>query len=120
LGTMSGAVGTLGVVAKWQQSTSMRFAPRRPNGRFMSFSDYGKSPWKSRVAGATQGRNWVPRAGQASNASSWARAGRWAGRASGALTAASGAFDQWTQDTGRSDLDTGDRVVRSTTRALAD
>lgn len=120
LGQAASTLGDTSALAALRGTSATRFAPRWSNGRFMSHTDYAKGSWKARVSGATQSRNWVPKPGQASTAGRWASVGKWAGRGSGVLTAASGAFDQWTQDANRSDLDTGDRMARSGTRAALD
>lgn len=50
-------------------------------------------------------------------ASRFNTAARWGGRASTVLTAGTSAWDQWSQDAGRNDLATDERVARAATRS---
>ncbi|QSB15715.1 hypothetical protein JQS43_05085 [Natronosporangium hydrolyticum] len=54
-----------------------------------------------------------------SHSSKWATAGKWVNRGGVAAAGASGTWDQWSRDAGRTDLDTGERVARSATRGAA-
>lgn len=52
----------------------------------------------------------------AASATRFNTAARWAGRGGTVLTAGTSAWDQWSRDAGRSDLNTGERVGRSAVR----
>ncbi|MGH3425954.1 MAG: hypothetical protein ACRDO8_14580, partial [Nocardioidaceae bacterium] len=112
-----GSVNSVGGwMSSWQTYSRSRFAPRAANGRFMSLSSFRNTTWWNRTAGYTSARNYVPRAGQASNVAKWAKVGKYTKVGGAVVSGAVGAWDQWTRDSGRSDLDTSDKVVRATTR----
>lgn len=112
-----GAASTpAGWLSTWQQYTRSRFAPRGPNGQFIRIDSFNNSSWWSRTAGYVDDKNFVPRPGQATNVARWATFSKVATRAGWVAGAATGAWDQWSRDSGRTDLDTTDKVVRAGTR----
>lgn len=105
-------------IQAWQLRNRTRFAPRGSNGRFISRQDYrANNSWWQRAKGNNNPRNYVPRQGQSPNVSRWARLGRFTKFGGYGLTAATGALDQWSQDSDRTDLDTTHKGARAGTRA---
>lgn len=80
---------------------------------------YVSGHWRSTPSG---GRIWIEpytraKPGQVAARGLWSGVGKWGGRASTGLTAVSGGLAQWEADSGRTDLNTTERVARTGTRA---
>ena len=101
-----------GWAAKLLRSTSIRFAPRWPNGRFRSVADL--SVWQRMWAGRS-GKSWVGQPYQGSTAARWATAGKWVGRAGTVVAFAASSWNQWSADADDPSLSTGAKVARATT-----
>lgn len=87
------------------------FKPRGPGGAFISPRT---APWYMRF----QSRNWSATAYNAAARGRWGQVGRWGNRAAGVLAVGTSAFDQWSRDSGRTDLATDERVGRAATRGV--
>lgn len=99
-----------------------RFAPRGPDGRFVSPSSMSR--WQQAMA-ARSVKNWIARSGQAASRANWMKAAtvsKWVGRVAMPLGFVTGGYDQWSRGQGRTDLDgyqRGARIaVRSATSGL--
>lgn len=83
-----------------------RFAPRGPNGQFISPNNM--SPWQRAVSGANGEFRAIPN--QSATRANWIAAGKWAGRAGGALEVATSTAGQVARDWNNPRL-TGDQKV---------
>lgn len=90
----------------------------------LRYRNYVRGHWRGTPSGGRTYVNpyWRMRPGMGSDAAAraaqarWASASRWASRGGGVLAFGTAAWNQWQRDTGRTDLDTGERVARTTTR----
>jgi uncharacterized protein YukE len=102
-----------GPTASWMTQVRFgRFAPRDALGRFMPLD----APWYKTAYRAMQGDSWIALPYRSAGRAGWETAGKWAGRAGGAVSVGTAGLDQWMRDSGRTDLSTTERVGRATYR----
>lgn len=116
LGANLGLLG-LGGAAAW--ATYGKYGAFKPMG-YRAPGKFGyiarsAAPWYARF----QSRNWQAKKHQAATRNKWLRVSKWGGRASGVLTVGVSAYDQWSRDSGRTDLNTTEKVGRSIARGGA-
>lgn len=92
-----------------------RFAPRDAAGLYASFKD---APWHRNAAHAMRARNWQAKPYQSATRSRWLTAGKVAKGAGGTLSIGTSALDQWTRDSGHTDLNATERVGRTAYRGV--
>lgn len=103
-----------GATAEWMTDVQHgTFAPRDAAGRYIST----QAPWHQNAMRAMQSRNWQALPYQSATRARWATVGTVTGRAGGALSIGTSALDQWTRDSGRTDLSDAERVGRTAYRA---
>lgn len=100
----------IGPVTSWFTKVQFgRFAPRGPDGRFIPVGSAGF--WAP-----AKGDNWVANPGKAGVRGGWVTGAKWAGRAGNVLAVGTSALDQWSRDSGRTDLSGTEKVGRAATR----
>ncbi|GAA1667844.1 hypothetical protein [Fodinicola feengrottensis] len=114
LGSVPWWVGTsmrpIGPTAGWLSKVQWgRFAPRGPDGRFIAIADAGF--WAP-----AKGANWIAKPGMSGLRGGLLTGAKWAGRAGNVLAVGTAALDQWSRDSGRTDLSTDEKVGRAATR----
>ncbi|HEX2895308.1 MAG TPA: hypothetical protein VHO29_15015 [Marmoricola sp.] len=128
MGPVSGALYALGLTgtgAGLATDTMLKgllqdFQPRGPLGTWGpvgrgAFSQPGLSFWQ-RLAAANTDTSWKAKPYQAITRDRWATGGKWIGRAGTALTAASSAWDEWSQDQA---YPTDERAGRAVTKGVS-
>lgn len=90
------------------------FQPRLSNGRFASAR--GMTFWQ-RAGAATNPHSFRAKPHMAATRNAWSGAGRWAGRAGGAVTALSAGWNQWQADADDPSLGGAERGARAATMA---
>lgn len=106
---LSTAAGRFGNLAKFEERALKRFAPRGPDGRFISPNSMSR--WEQALA-ATKDPNYVAKPGQAGNAAKWAKWGKLS-KLGTPLSAASGVASQIADDWNRNDLSTTAKTTRA-------
>ncbi len=84
----------------------------RPSGRY-GYIAPRSAPFYMRL----QNKHWQAKAYKSGIRKKWLNIGRIGTRASGALAIGSSFYDQWSRDSGRTDLNTSEKVGRATARA---
>jgi hypothetical protein len=110
---LSTGLTVFGPIESWMTDVRYgRFAPRDALGRFTSLD----APWYKRAHQAMQDRNWSALPYKSASRAGWETAGKWAGWAGGVVSIGTAGLDQWMRDSGRTDLDTTERVGRAAYR----
>lgn len=105
-------------LADWTAKLQLaHIVPRDENGRIQPSKN---ASWLKKVRWAMDDKNWSAQRGNAGAWRSWKQGfgtwSKWAGRGGTAISFAGSAWDQWTHDSGRTDLSTGDKVQRAAYR----
>ena len=104
---------TFGAGSGWMVNGRYGVFQPRVAGQFGSASGMGF--WERALA-AGKSDNWHATPYGAASRGAWETAGKWAGRAGVAVTAATAGWDQWQADADDPSLDTTERVTRATTK----
>lgn len=113
LGTNLGLLG-IGGSAAW--ATYGKYGMFKPHGINANGHKGFISPKDAPFYKRFQSKHWKARPYKAATRNKWMRVGRYGGYAGGVLSGATSAYDQWTRDSGRTDLNTSETTGRAFAR----
>lgn len=106
------ALTSAGAASEWATKVRCgRFSPLNANG---SYRDLSSMKFHERALGALKKENWQAKYRYRGKYDSWLKRGSVVGKGSGVLTAATAAYDTWSEDADDPTLSTSERVGRST------